>query len=586
MAKVVQLTKGDISFETSKAFKLQAEDPNCTLNWDQVIMKDGRESGDDDLQSQIRSLCEEFRDTFSNELPPTPASIPPFYLVVDDSKWEFNRNRGLPRTQNIANNADIVRQIAIVESRDIIEKSKAVYYSQVYMVPKPDGSRRLCVDYRPLNFCTPNPSWPLHDISESFNRIGAQKPKNFGLMDFTQGFHQATLTLSTRVYTAFIVFCGIYQSTRLPFGLKGVPSYFQQIIATVVIAGLLYFTCEVYIDNVNVFGKDTGQFMSRLREVSERFRLHKVYLKASKCFLRFSELNYLGKVISSEGLKMSQQRIRQLLTSQLQPFLSSLKGIANYFRDNVRNHSMVVKPLHMLLSNYCKTKKVTWTVEALHAFQEIKKEILKCTTIHFLNDNDPIFLHTDASDYGIGGYLFQLIDGKEVPIAFVSKSFTLVQLRWAVIQKEAFPINYCCILLRDRTFTIRTDHRNLLFIHENSNPMIVRWFMALSEYTYHIGFISGEENGIADSMSRLCRNNMTDSPTEYKSSDILSATIIPKFILTDYQYKTISSLYNSHVGHFGLERTMKRLLDISNDMGNSNDIMLDGSSITILYVKK
>jgi hypothetical protein len=91
------------------------------------------------------------------------------------------------------------------------------------MVPKPDGSRRLCVDYRPLNFCTPNPSWPLHDITESFNRIGAKKPKILGLMDFTQGFHQAPLTLSNRVYTAFIVFCGIHQFTRLPFGLKGAP---------------------------------------------------------------------------------------------------------------------------------------------------------------------------------------------------------------------------------------------------------------------------------------------------------------------------------------------------------------------------
>jgi RNase H-like domain found in reverse transcriptase len=78
--------------------------------------------------------------------------------------------------------------------------------------------------------------------------------------------------------------------------------------------------------------------------------------------------------------------------------------------------------------------------------------------MHFLIDNDPIYLHADASDYGIGGYLFQLIDGKEVPIAFVSKSFTLVQLRWAVIKKETFAIYYCCIflktLLRDRTFTI------------------------------------------------------------------------------------------------------------------------------------
>jgi Reverse transcriptase (RNA-dependent DNA polymerase) len=91
-------------------------------------------------------------------------------------------------------------------------------------------------------------------------------------MDFKQGFHQAPLTLTTRVYTAFIVFCGIYQFTRLPFGLKGAPSYFQQTIATVVLAGLLYFTCEVYIDDVNVYAKDKDEFLTPLREVFQRFR--------------------------------------------------------------------------------------------------------------------------------------------------------------------------------------------------------------------------------------------------------------------------------------------------------------------------
>jgi transposase InsO family protein len=87
--------------------------------------------------------------------------------------------------------------------------------------------------------------------------------------------------------------------------------------------------------------------------------------------------------------------------------------------------------------------------------------------------------------------------------------------------------------------------------------------MALSEYSYEIEFISVVDNGIADSMSRLCRNNMTDSPAEYSKSEILSSTIIPKFKLTDYQYNTISSLHNSNVGHLGLERTMKRLQDVN-----------------------
>ena len=257
------------------------------------------------------------------------------------------------------------------------------------------------------------------------------------------------------------------------------------------------------------------------------------------------------------------QSVVDFSTPTVSKQLKSFLGMANYFRDFVRNHSTIVKPLHSLLQNYNKTKQIVWTVETLAAFQQIKTEISHCTTIHFLSDTDPITLHTDASDYGVGGYLFQTIDNKEVPVAFVSKSLSLTQLRWSVIQKEAYAIFYCCTflesLLRDRQFTIRTDHRNLLFIHKNSNPMIIRWLMALSEYSYNIEFISGIENGIADSMSRLCRNNMSDSPVEFSSEEILSANIIEKFKLSRYQYQSIAELHNSKVGHFGVDRTMKRL---------------------------
>ena len=70
---------------------------------------------------------------------------------------------------------------------------------------------------------------------------------------------------------------------------------------------------------------------------------------------------------------------------------------------------------------------------------------------------------------------------------------------------------YLQSLLRDRLFTVRTDHRNLLFITEASNPMIVRWYMALSEFSFTLEFIPGVDNDIADSLSRLCRNIEMDS---------------------------------------------------------------------------
>ena len=89
--------------------------------------------------------------------------------------------------------------------------------------------------------------------------------------------------------------------------------------------------------------------------------------------------------------------------------------------------------------------------------------------------------------------------------------------------------------------------------------MIVRWLMALSEFSFKLKFIAGKDNEIADSMSRLCRNNMVDFPNEYSTAIILAANIITKFKLSSNHYKIISFVHDSVVGHFGLERTLLRL---------------------------
>jgi hypothetical protein len=417
--------------------------------------------------------------------------------------WETFRNRGPVRVQTEAPDPRKSSRYGETDSNLAQARSQSPYYSQVLMVAKSDCSRRMCIDFRNLNECTEDASFPVPHVKQMFARIGPRKPKLFGTMDLTQGYHQAPLTTATRAYTSFITYSGVYQFTRLPFGLKRAPSCFQEVMAAVVLAGLIYMICKMYIDDCIV---------------------------------------YVCRP-----------------TTQLKSFL----GLTKNFRDFFRDHSTKVHPLNSMLSNYSKTKKREWTKETLESFHLIKAAVAKCTTTHFLNDTDPIVLHTDASDYGIGGCLFQVVEGKEHPIAFVSKSLSLAQPRWAVIQKEAYAIFFVCMhlksLLRDRKFTLRTDHFNLLYITENSNPMIVRWYIALSEYSFNLEFISGDTNGVADSTSRLCRNNMKDAPREYSEAAVFSASIIEKFTLTKVQYRFISSVHNSNVGHFGLDRTLKRL---------------------------
>ena len=196
-------------------------------------------------------------------------------------------------------------------------------------------------------------------------------------------------------------------------------------MATVVLAGLIYMICEMYIDDCTVFGDTNIEFVSRLKLIFERFRKHNLYIKASKCFFGYSELEFVEKVVSEKGLQLSRTKIQSILDFPLPTASKQLKSFletANYLRDFVRDCLTISLPLHQLLTDYNKTRRVVWTPESTAAFHEMELAISKCTTMHFMSDIAPITLHTDASDYGVNGYLFQTVDGIDQSVTFVSKS--------------------------------------------------------------------------------------------------------------------------------------------------------------------
>ena len=178
-------------------------------------------SGDKDLQHRLRTLCAEFKDIFSNELPAAPAKILEFHLLVKESNWKIPKNRAPPCPQPTVKEAALFTILESLLRQGIIRKSNTAQYSQVLLVPKPDKTFRMCIDYRALDDCTPDASWPIPNIAEMLRRIGSRKPKIFGIMDLTQGYHQAPLSDTTKAYTAFITSPGVYEFTRLPFSPKG-----------------------------------------------------------------------------------------------------------------------------------------------------------------------------------------------------------------------------------------------------------------------------------------------------------------------------------------------------------------------------
>ena len=175
------------------------------------------------------------------------------------------------------------------------------------LTPKPNGKWRFCIDYRNLNNCSESMGWPIPNIEQMVRRIGDHKPTVFGVMDLTSGYFQAPISESSRVYTAFITFMGVYEWLRAPMGPKGAYSYFQQTMATVVFAGLLYNILELYLDDIIVHGQTEEEFLSRLRTVFERIRKHKITLNPTKCILGAPKIEYTGHVLDKNGISFTRK---------------------------------------------------------------------------------------------------------------------------------------------------------------------------------------------------------------------------------------------------------------------------------------
>jgi hypothetical protein len=156
-----------------------------------------------------------------------------------------------------------------------------------------------------------------------------------------------------------------------------------------------------------------------------------------------TKIEFVGHTISEEGVSFSREKLqegldfpRPVTQQQLRQFI----GLANYYRNHVKNHSDKARPLIMMFRDYDKGKKIVWMPEAIQALKMLQKVVSECHTLFFVDETAPIFLCTDASDYGIGVYLYQVIDGKKRPIGIFSKSLHDSDLKWSVPEKE------CCAI--------------------------------------------------------------------------------------------------------------------------------------------
>jgi len=205
-------------------------------------------------------------------------------------------------------------------------------------------------------------------------RIGRQKPRYFSVLDLTSGYHQAELSIDSRKYTAFVTSMGMFHWKRVPMGLKGAPTYFQQAMQSHVLAGLMWVILELYIDDLIVFGREEKEYLARMRQLFQRLRMKGITLNPKKCRLGMSSVEYVGHQIDSTGLSYSAAKVKKVLDFSppvLAKELRSFIGLASYFSDKVENMQSELAPLRALEQEFRETKKLIWTEEARQQFSKI-----------------------------------------------------------------------------------------------------------------------------------------------------------------------------------------------------------------------
>jgi transposase InsO family protein len=536
-------------------------------------------TGTGTLNDRLRVLVDQHRQLFSKVLRRTAALLPALTLEMPDPfLWDIPANRGMCRPLTSERQAAVNEFLAKMLAADVIEESEAETFSQVHLVPKPPNGFRFTVDYRALNNCTRiNAGFPLPNIGELLQRLGQQKATVFGKLDLTHGYWQLELDKASRSKAAFIANNKRYQPKRVFMGLKSAASYFQGHIASTVLGRFVGSICEVYIDDIIIWGKDEDDFLRNCDTIFLQLRKFNLIVNPDKVHLGLPKIEFLGHLLSPYGLTMSEDRIQKVVdfakpktVTEMQSFI----GVVNYFHRFIPNHALIVHELHEMVKRthegergrdkkYSISKgknkhlNLLWSREAEAAFENTKKCIFECPTLFFLRDNDKLLVFTDACDYGIGAVCCAERDGLLYPIIFMSHSLSPTEMRWSTYEKEAYAIfrafKEFALYIRDRQFLLLTDHKNLTLAGSlTSSAKVQRWRMFMQDYDFEVKYIPGEENVAADALSRFVNKNRRIETEE--ASDV-TLGFLQEVKITQEQRDKIKSVHNVEIGHHGVDRT-------------------------------
>ena len=273
-------------------------------------------------------------------------------------------------------------------------------------------------------------------IPDLFDQLG--RARYFPKLDLRSGYYQARIVEGDEPKTTCVTRYGSYEFLVMPFGLTNAAATFCTLMNKIFHPFLDKFMV-VYLDDIVIYSNTLEEHVDHLWLVSRLLRQNKLYLKKEKCSFSLREVGFQGHCIKDGKLMMDESKIKAIQEwdpPTKVPELRSFLGLVNYYRRFIKGYSSRAAPLTDLLK---KSKAWTWDEKCQQAFEDLKKAMTE-EPVLALPDHTKVFeVHTDASDFAIGGVLMQ----EKHPIAFESRKLNDTKRRYTVQEKEMTAIIHC-----------------------------------------------------------------------------------------------------------------------------------------------
>eukprot|EP00253_Pinus_taeda_P031671 PITA_31671 len=357
-----------------------------------------------DKSTSVNSIpvIQEFTDVFPEEIP----RLPPrrdidFTIELVPRAAPVSR---APYRMSTPELTELKMQLQELLDKEYIRPSVSPWGAPVLFVKKKDGTLQMCIDYRQLNKLTIKNKYPLPRIDELFDQVKGATV--FSKIDLRSGYHQIRIKDEDIAKTAFRTRYGHYEFVVLPFGLTNAPATFMCLMNSIFHPYLDRFVL-IFIDDILIYSCTIEEHHEHLRIVLQTLREHQLYAKFSKCDFFKEEIQYLGHVITKEGIVVDPEKIKAIMDWPVPKDVADVRsfmGLAGYYRRFVEGFSKVAFPITSLQK---KGKSFHWTSSCQKSFEQLKHLLTTAPILNIADPNKDYVVCTDASKEGLGGVLMQ-----------------------------------------------------------------------------------------------------------------------------------------------------------------------------------